>query len=191
MTELENLINFQTHMSSVEEHYSEVENLEKEIRKNKGKAYSLWPNLLWLLKKLTFAIVLIGLVNFITLKIYNVPLETYASGTVASIIYRITNPIFIYGFIIYILAYIFFFIVEKKENRRRGKYIETLKSLQNKRKEHIENILKKYKEYENPPVKLNESAPEYLQALIELVNDETDIKTAKKIIKRRKLKWIF
>ena len=179
MSELENLMSFQEHMDSVEENYSEIFRIAEERRKIKGKAFSLWPGLLWLIRKFAFTLALVGFVNIATLAI-------------SAILYNITNPLFKYGFIIHIFAYLFFLAVGRHEEKKRGCYISEFNKLNAEYKKNVNVISKKYKEYQNPPVKLNESAPSYLKALIELVNDETDIKTAKKIIKNKEKKsWNF
>ena len=192
MSELENLKSFQEHMDSVEENYSEIFRIDKERRKIKGKAFSLWPGLLWLLRKIAFTLALIGVVNVATLAIYKVPYESYISSEFSTVLYNITNPLFKFGFIIHIFAYLFFFAVGRHEEKKRGCSISELNKLNAEYKKNVNVISKKYKEYQNPPVKLNESAPSYIKALIELVNEETDIKTAKKIIKTKEKKiWNF
>ena len=192
MSELENLMSFQEHMDGVKENYSEIFRIDEERRKIKGKAFSLWPGLLWLIRKLAFTLALIGFVNFAAVAIYKVPYESYVSSELSAILYNITNPIFKYGFIIYIFTYLFFLAVGRHDEKKRGFYISEFNKLNMEYKKNVNVISKKYKEYQNPPVKLNESAPSYIKALIELVNEETDIKTAKKIIKTKEKKiWNF
>lgn len=165
------LLDFAQYMDEVENDFTEISKVKKQIEAKKSGAYSLWGRFLSFLSRGCFLYSVLSIYASVCLKIRHQAITDLI--LFERRFCKILMPIpFIFALtLILSVLFLYWARIETQKQVKEIKLLETLKARCN---DLFQNIKEQYDGYENPPVSLEYSNPYFLLDVIALIEDSND-----------------